>query len=542
MIKTAICKAAHNGLIVKAIVSDGLSANMKAAKLLGCDLNHRTPRTYFQHPHPKHKEQKIYFICDAAHMLKLMRNLLDERKCLLRRLPSNGTVIISWKYIEKLHELQSNESLYLANKLSGRHVNYSNVKMKVNIAAQTLSSSVAQAIAFLRDEMRHPEFAGSEATCHFIMIIDRLFDILNSKNPYAKGFKGALSEITKLTWKPSLLDSCQYLSSLCESDGTSIFDGKKSQGPLGFIVTATSVLQLADELLKEHNFQYFLTYKLSQDHLEVFFSKIRRRGGWNNNPNTEQFCAAYRAIIMNDSISVSSTGNSSNLDGTREIQVNLHSISQKASSTSTLDDLNADFAFVNVVDQMNSFFLNNDYEWKLNCLTYTGGFIVRRLWKQIKCTLCRDALLADKEKKTYPDQRLILFLQRKNNGGLLIPSVSVVRCLVIAEEAFRMLMPSPTLVMELPSEKFIDLRLQTLVLSRLMNERDSIFPDLRAHVFDHEISYEDDHISLLIRRVVSYYLRMKLYKSGILHHQRAILHGRSSRRMKCNKIVLFSGE
>ena len=356
VIKTAICKAADNGLIVKAIVSDGLSANMKAAKLLGCDLNHRTPRTYFQHPHPKHKEQKIFFICDAAHMLKLMRNLLDERKCLLRRLPSNETVIISWKYIEKLHELQSNESLYLANKLSGRHVNYSNVKMKVNIAAQTLSSSVAQAIAFLRDEMRHPEFAGSEATCHFIMIIDRLFDILNSKNPYAKGFKGALSEITKLTWKPSLLDSCQYLSSLCESDGTSIFDGKKSQGPLGFIVTATSVLQLADELLKEHNFQYFLTYKLSQDHLEVFFSKIRRRGGWNNNPNTEQFCAAYRAIIMNDSISVSSTGNSSNLDGTREIQVNLHSISQKASSTSTLDDLNADFAFVNVVDQMNSFF------------------------------------------------------------------------------------------------------------------------------------------------------------------------------------------
>ena len=32
-------------------------------------------------------------------------------------------------------------------------------------------------------------------------------------------------------------------------------------------------------------FKYLLTYKFSQDHIELLFSCIRAKGGWNNNPN-----------------------------------------------------------------------------------------------------------------------------------------------------------------------------------------------------------------------------------------------------------------
>ena len=35
--------------------------------------------------------------------------------------------------------------------------------------------------------MRLPDFTGSEATTEFICIIDRIFDMLNSRNPFAKG-------------------------------------------------------------------------------------------------------------------------------------------------------------------------------------------------------------------------------------------------------------------------------------------------------------------------------------------------------------------
>ena len=63
--------------------------------------------------------------------------------------------------------------------------------MKVNIAAQTMSSSVADAIGFL-ESINHPDFQGSAATVVFIRKIDRLFDLLNCRNPRDKGFKAPM--------------------------------------------------------------------------------------------------------------------------------------------------------------------------------------------------------------------------------------------------------------------------------------------------------------------------------------------------------------
>ena len=55
--------------------------------------------------------------------------------------------------------------------------------------------------------------------------------------------------------------------------------------------------------------KYFLTYKLSQDHLELFFSKIRSRGGFNNNPSVIQFKAAFRSLILKNCIAPSMNAN-----------------------------------------------------------------------------------------------------------------------------------------------------------------------------------------------------------------------------------------
>jgi len=43
---------------------------------------------------------------------------------------------------------------------------------------------------------------------------------------------------------------------------------------------------------------FILTYKISQDHLEMFFSAIRAKGGFNNNPTTMQFEAAYKRLLI----------------------------------------------------------------------------------------------------------------------------------------------------------------------------------------------------------------------------------------------------
>ena len=54
-------------------------------------------------------------------------------------------------------------------------------KMKVFLAAQTLSRSVAEALRFCHSELNLSEFEGSEATEEFIKIFNDVFDVMNSK-------------------------------------------------------------------------------------------------------------------------------------------------------------------------------------------------------------------------------------------------------------------------------------------------------------------------------------------------------------------------
>lgn len=73
-----------------------------------------------------------------------------------------------------------------------------------------------------------------------------------------------------------------------------ILKSNRKTGFFGLIITMRNVLQLAKDLFKKEIVAYFLTYKLSQDHLETYFSVIRRMGGFNNNPSCRQFQAAYK--------------------------------------------------------------------------------------------------------------------------------------------------------------------------------------------------------------------------------------------------------
>ena len=73
--------------------------------------------------------------------------------------------------------------------------------MNVRLAAQTLSSSVANAIGFLDKSAKFPTFFESYGTVKFIHTIDKLSDMLNSQNPCGKGFKTPLRLKSVNTWK-----------------------------------------------------------------------------------------------------------------------------------------------------------------------------------------------------------------------------------------------------------------------------------------------------------------------------------------------------
>ncbi|KAL3187879.1 hypothetical protein MRX96_000498 [Rhipicephalus microplus] len=96
----------------------------------------------------------------------------------------------------------------------------------------------------------------------------------------------------------------EYIRGLTDGSGVPIFRTPRRTPFLGFLVTIESVIGLASALLLSDNapLRYFLTYKLSQDHIELFFAAVRSKGGWNNNPTVSQFVAAYKRLVTHNQV------------------------------------------------------------------------------------------------------------------------------------------------------------------------------------------------------------------------------------------------
>lgn len=147
------------GVNAVSITLDGHQTNMSMIRKLGCSTNPDYLTHHFPHPITN---QPVYVFLDACHGLKLIRNQF----CSLEKVSIPGVGEAKWQQIVQLHLHQKKEGLTAANKLTDRHIAFQQQKMKVSLAAQTLSSSVAVALDFLRD-LRVPAFHDSEALHRF---------------------------------------------------------------------------------------------------------------------------------------------------------------------------------------------------------------------------------------------------------------------------------------------------------------------------------------------------------------------------------------
>ena len=296
--KECITKLHEVGVKVVSFTCDGPTSHQSMLKLLGAKLSPDNLQAYFQHPCDP--EAKIYIFVDACHMIKLVTNTISDWKVLQDQ---NGNQI-KWEFVIRLQELQESEGLHLANKLRPAHVNWKPQKMKVNLAVQALSASVADALEYCEGKLKLPQFQGCRATAQFIRVFDHLFDVLNSRNLLARNFKAPIRKSNYQYTKRFLDEASEYIQSLRCTDGMSILTSKRKTGFLGFLLCIKSVLGLAGDLVNVENpvLKYLLTYKMSQDHLELFFSAVRASGGWNNNPTTRQSIAAYKQLLMKHNI------------------------------------------------------------------------------------------------------------------------------------------------------------------------------------------------------------------------------------------------
>ncbi len=525
LVKVCIKKLSDVGVDVVSLTCDGPSCHFTMLQQLGACLDIGQLQCYFTHPLDKNK--KIYVLLDVCHMLKLVRNTLD----------SFGTLVdkdgkkICWKYIVELQKLQDEEGLRLGNKLKFAHIKWEQQKMKVDLAAQAFSASVADAIEYCTNVLKLPQFQGSEATVEFIRIIDHLFDILNTRNPCARGYKEALRTTNKGSWLPFVNQASNYIKGLRDEMGNLMYKTKRKTGFVGFILAIESVKSLFHELVGRTDapMNYLLTYKFSQDHLELLFGAIRASGGFNNNPTAQQFTAAYKRLLMRSTIE-GGKGNCQKLDpisilhviddtcnvNNEDVSITNAELIRKYDLTERSSVQDHDYAIPNVC---------NLSEFKKASISYIAGYVGRMVEKKSLCMTCCEALGSVNHK---PESS---FVKLKDNGSLFKPTQSVVTVCEETEKCFQRMMNVTD--GNLPHCMGIADAISTSVLSKLNHSK--VFTELNNHMFDTPVN--ENHIFSLIKLIVKCYCKVRLYHLG--KEATARLHGKIVRET-LSKLVLFN--
>lgn len=153
-------------------------------------------------------------------------------------------------------------------------------------------------------------------------------------------------------------------------------------------ITVKSILNVAKEVFAENmSFKYILTYKFSQDYSELFFSKVRSRHGYNNNPNVLQFKHAMRQILVTNEIRGSTNSNCLHLDSGPTGTV-FQFIWKKKKQHTIFETTDSNDESDNEIGIVYDHSGSDHGELKDNVLFYISGYIIKKLLQQIDCYIC----------------------------------------------------------------------------------------------------------------------------------------------------------
>lgn len=478
---------------VKAITFDGCPANLSMAKKLGCNLDPKHLKTYFKHPDTN---CNVVIFLDPCHMMKLVRNSFEYFKTF----EDNNGNIIKWEYLKTLQALQEKEMFHMANKLRAHHIYFKNNIMKVKLATQLFSQSVANALIFCNDQLKLKQFEGVDATANMLLILNDLFDILDSK-VHSNGFKRALNKNNHADTFNKLDECKNYLLSLSVNiwvkdsfRNVKLIESPRFTGFLGLCVAIDSVKYLFNDLIinTECPITYIPFHKLSQDHIELFFCNVRSHGGANDNPTPRQFETIYKKILIHTELDQSSSGNCVALENIAIL--NCSSAIERINSTTerhTIEsEQNDDFEDLEMLELIS---LSQFCE---NMIEYIAGFVVSSLFKRLKCTTCLTALVSLTENK-----KSLIFL--KDKGGLIYPSEMVTKICRRCELVIKKYLNDDfhkRFKREFKADFFI-----TKALNSFVGEQ--LFPEIAFHQFH---SDETNHIIDLTKCVMKKYIDTRL--------------------------------
>ena len=241
-------------------------------------------------------DRNIYFISDPPHLVKTVQNNLSSSGSgkNTKLLWKDGQHLL-WRHIVDLYR-RDIDSVLRRTKLTADHIHLNpHSVMNVRLAAQVLSHQVGSV-------MQQYGTPGSQETAKFILLMDRFFDCLNSRN---------LSEVDR-TRKPELLPYTrvddlrfqflqnvflQYLEDWRVSIQTrpGEFTGAQKQKMflthqtyIGLVMTVYDFVE-ATKFLLVKSVEFVFSNTFCQDPLEEHFGRHRGLGRRADNPNLYQF-------------------------------------------------------------------------------------------------------------------------------------------------------------------------------------------------------------------------------------------------------------
>ena len=392
--------------------------------------------------------------------------------------------------------------------------------MKVKLVVQTFFSSTAAALQFLQQKIKHEKLFNCTDTIVFVRNIDRLFDFLNSRHPASSGFKSPIRLSNFEKTKAVILEICNYLLSLKDPDIYPLSQHRRKTFVIGFVSLAKSILSIAEELLfrSDNPCKYLLTYKLSQDHSEMFFSCVRARGGFNNNPNALQLKYAFRKLLLHNAITSSDKANVMMFEENLSGSVFSFKTNRRRSRLSemrnieTLNGLtNADTLKLDQESIENALKTTSITFVTENVLYYIAGYMLRSILKSIDCDLCVESSLVPKQMSdhqyfTSPYGSLV---QIKNSDGLIQSSYFVYKIITTAEKIFHLTVVDNPL--KITSSRVLVLKMVYHIVKSCKWDK---YIQNSKHAYQLEIT-SDDHITQLLKTISSKYLYLRLNKYGI---------------------------
>ena len=482
------------GVRTVSLTCDGPSCHFSMLRALGATLDVNNMRSSFAHP--ADPSQSVHVLLDVGHMLKLLRDTLADDGVL--RTPSGE---VRWRYIEEWNEL--------GNKLKMARVRWEKQKTEVKLAAQVFSSSVADALEYCNTQLHLPQFSGCEETVKFLRTIDAAFDVLNSRNLLGKG---SMRTSNKDRVQEILLKAQRSLLELKDSKGKLVHLGARKTCVVGFIASCTSAWNVFLDTVVQPNApcRYLLTYKLSQDHLQLFFSSLRACGGFNDHPTARQFTAAYKRLLR--SLVKTGTGNCILHDNTAIMDV-----TPAAANTVRGFDLKPVAHAHHEYQHCPNVDIVADYtDAAVNTIAV---FVVKKIKERHTCTPCAEGLTAS---TAHP---FILL----NGGSLEKPSAGIVAVCRESERRFQKMLT--TTAGKLPQGHGTTSAIVTQVLEYSAGK--TWFPELHDHMF--ETTVEDNHIHLLVKMASSLYCEIRmnrlarratesLHKDSVRHNFTKFIH------------------